>query len=96
MKQVSGFPQCKATVSGKYIWNDGDSKYGVDIPVWRQIAYDVDCGDDTECEDYCISSYNALYISGKLGKKCYGYEVYILTKYTISIINSLLINTINT
>jgi hypothetical protein len=75
MKTVKDFPRCKETESGKFIWNVGDPVNGIDIPVWKQLEYDVDCGDDVECDDYCLREYNAEYINGKLGKKCFAYEV---------------------
>jgi hypothetical protein len=75
MKLVGGFPRCKETESGKFIWNNGDTEFGVDVPAWKQISYDIDCGDELECIETCRSYYNAEYINGKKGKKCYAYQV---------------------
>lgn len=79
MKLVGGFPQCRETLSGKFIWNEGDSIYGVDVPVWKQFEYDVDCADDEDCVSYCRSNYNGEFVHGKLGKKCYSYRVLLNT-----------------
>ncbi len=75
MKMISGFPQCIETTTGKFIWNDADSKYGVDIPAWKQIEREIICSDDKSCTDDCKSMYNGVYINGKKGKKCYSYKV---------------------
>jgi len=75
MKQVKNFPVCSETESGKFIWNDDDPVNGINVPVWKQLEYDIDCGEDEECDSYCRNSYNAEFINGKLGKKCYAYNV---------------------
>lgn len=71
---VEGFPQCEKSKSGKFIWNSDDPIYGVDVPAWTQIEYDIDCTDQEDCESSC-SDYNALYLNGKTGKKCFGYKI---------------------
>ena len=78
MKSVRNFPRCTETESGKFIWNDDDPLYGINIPVWKQIEYDVDCGTEQSCDNICDSDYEAIYINGKLGKKCYAYQVIII------------------
>jgi hypothetical protein len=74
MKQIIGFDLCQQARDNRIIWNDDDPKYGVDIPVWTQTSYDVDCTDDTDCDNYC-QSYNAEYVNGIKGKKCYSYQI---------------------
>lgn len=74
MKEVTNFPVCEETVTKKFIWNDEDSQNGVDVPVWIQHSYDIDCADELDCEENCKYYYNALYVEGKRGKKCYAYE----------------------
>jgi hypothetical protein len=74
MKPVIGFNMCQQAEDNRITWNDDDPKYGVDIPVWTQTSYDVDCTDDTDCDNYC-QSYNAEYVNGIKGKKCYSYEI---------------------
>ena len=75
MKEIQNFPQCEATKAGKFIWNDKDSKYGMDIPVWIQYENDIDCGNDNDCDYYCEKYFNGEFINSKKGKKCYSYEV---------------------
>lgn len=75
MKQIKDFPRCAATESGKFIWNDDDPVFGIDVPVWTQHVYDVDCTDEEECDKYCDTYYNAEYVNGVKGKKCYSYDV---------------------
>jgi len=77
MKYVKNFPRCSATESGKFIWNVDDPVFGVNVPVWKQLVYDVDCGDDQECDNLCFTQYNAEFINGKNGKKCYAYQVIV-------------------
>jgi len=84
MKEVSSFPVCMENASGKFIWNVDDPTNGIDVPIWKQYEYDVDCGDDSQCDDICNRNYNALFINGKLGKKCYAYKVRNLHKYNIT------------
>jgi hypothetical protein len=76
MKLVKNFPRCTETESGKFIWNEDDPINGINVPVWKQLAYDIDCGDDVECDNLCLSQYSAEYINGKKGKKCYAYRVF--------------------
>ena len=75
MKVVNGFPQCKETISGKFIWNTGDPINGVDVPAWKQKSDKIECGDDEECVNYCRDSYNGEYVNGRLEKRCYSYQV---------------------
>lgn len=75
MQVVEGFDRCTETQSGKFIWNEYDPVNGVNVPVWKQYDYNVDCGDDEECDGICKDTYGAIYIKGKKGKKCYGYEI---------------------
>lgn len=75
MKPVKNFPRCQSTESGKFIWNSEDSLYGIDVPVWKQHSYDVDCADEEDCDKYCDSNYNAEFVNGKIKKKCYSYDV---------------------
>lgn len=77
MKVVKDFTRCVETESGKFIWNDDDPTEGVNVPVWKQVDYNVDCADDVECDALCKNSYKAAYINGKKGKKCYAYKVSI-------------------
>ena len=74
MKPIEGFEKCQQVESGKITWNSDDPQYGVDIPVWKQNSYDVDCTDEEDCDNYC-KSYNAEYVKGIKGKKCYSYEI---------------------
>ena len=75
MKPILNFPRCKETETGKFIWNDDDPLYGIDIPVWTQKINDADCYDQEECEKYCEIYYNGEYVNGKNGKKCYSYDI---------------------
>ena len=75
MKQVINFPQCEQSKSGRFIWNDKDSKYGIDIPIWVQHEHIIDCANDNECDYNCQKNHNAVYVNAKRGKKCYSYEV---------------------
>jgi hypothetical protein len=75
MKSVMGFPRCKESLSGKFIWNKDDPIYGIDVPVWKQNSIDLECSDVTECESYCDSSYNGIFVNGRTSKKCYTYEI---------------------
>jgi hypothetical protein len=82
MKPVVGFEKCKEAEHGKLIWNSNDSEFGVDVPIWRQTSYDIDCTSDEDCDSYC-AGYNALYVKGIKGKKCYSYEVLNYVCFTI-------------
>lgn len=75
MKEIKNFPQCEQSKSGAFIWNEKDSTYGMDIPVWVQHEYEIDCANEKECDYYCEQYYNAEFVNGKRGKKCYSYEV---------------------
>lgn len=72
--QVSDFPQCEESKSGMFIWNSDDPTTGVDVPAWTQQEYDIDCTDQEDCESACLD-YNALYLNGKTGKKCFSYQI---------------------
>lgn len=72
---VTNFPVCDAAASGKLIWNQEDPKYGVDVPVWIQNEHDIDCTDKEDCDSSCQSQFNALYLYGRRGKKCYSYKI---------------------
>jgi hypothetical protein len=74
MKPVSGFPACKETLSGKFIWNNDDPVNGVDVPVWKQSSFEVDCTDEEDCVKSC-SSLNAQFVQGKSKKMCYSYDI---------------------
>lgn len=82
MKAVKGFPRCKETESGKFIWNVDDPEFGVDVPVWKQKSFEIDCTDEADCNRYC-DSYNAEFVKGKNTKKCYSYEVLDSICFTI-------------
>ena len=85
---VLNFPICAEAQTGKFIWNDEDPINGIDVPVWTQTEYDIDCTDDEDCESAC-DGYNALYLNGKKGKKCYSYKILKSICITVSY-NSLL------
>ncbi|WP_196300312.1 hypothetical protein, partial [Streptococcus pneumoniae] len=72
---VRNFPKCYHAISGKFIWNVDDPTDGINVPAWKQLDYDIECGDDEECESSFISQYKGEYLNGKLGKKCYAYQV---------------------
>lgn len=72
--QVGNFPVCKEAESGKMTWNDDDPKNGIDVPVWTQIERDIDCTDQEDCESVC-GEFNAIYLNGRRGKKCYSYKI---------------------
>ena len=73
-KPVLGFNTCEEAVTGKFIWNEDDPTLGVDIPVWTQFEKDIDCTDDEDCQATC-DKYNALFLNGRRGKKCYHYKI---------------------
>jgi hypothetical protein len=75
MKSVKGFPRCKESETGKFIWNKDDPVYGIDVPVWRQNSIDLDCSDENECNNYCDSSYGGMFVNGRNSKKCYTYDI---------------------
>jgi hypothetical protein len=88
MRPVVGFNRCKETESGKLIWNSNDPEFGVNVPVWRQTSYDIDCTNDEDCDSYC-SGYDALFVNGIKGKKCYSYEVLRYVCFTVEYDNLL-------
>lgn len=75
MKPILNFTQCSVTKSGKFIWNEDDTIYGLDVPAWKQKIFEAICENEKECENYCKKKYNGKYLSGKTGKKCYSYHV---------------------
>lgn len=74
MKNVQGFSKC-STANEKFIWNEEDSIYGVDIPAWVQIINEAECKNDEECADYCKEKFGGAYIKGKNKNKCYSYQI---------------------
>ena len=74
MKQVEGFPNCSQSLTGKFIWNENDTKLGVDIPVWKQYINEAGCS-DAECDEYCRYKYNGYFVNGYEKHVCYSYEV---------------------
>lgn len=74
MKPVEGFPRCKETLSGQFIWNVDDPIYGIDVPVWIQKSEDIDCTDEDDCNRYC-NSLQAEFVNGRNSKKCYSYDI---------------------
>ena len=74
MKQVEKFPQCGTTLSKKFIWNEDDTIYGIDIPVWSQHIFKAECEIKT-CPYYCESNFQGLFVNGKKRKVCYSYDV---------------------
>ena len=74
MDEVKKLPYCSARKSGKLIWNEDDTEYGVDVPVWVQNETDVDCDSKKECEKKC-KDLNAIYFRSKSGNKCFAYDV---------------------
>ena len=83
MKPVKGFGQC-STVNDKFIWNEGDSIYGIDIPAWKQIIHEVDCSDE-DCVQYCKEKFQGAFVKGVNKHICYSYEtldsICIVIKY---------------
>ena len=73
MKPVQGFSQC-STVNEKFIWNDDDSIYGVDVPAWKQTIHQADCNDE-DCDDYCKEKYRGAFVKGVNKHVCYSYEI---------------------
>ena len=72
--QVANFPECQEVNSGKLMWNEDDPKTGIDVPVWTQTERQIDCTDQEDCQSVC-SDYNAIYLNGRKGKKCYSYKI---------------------
>ncbi len=75
MKPISNFTQCSQTISEKFIWNEDDPKFGLDVPAWRQNVFDIECEDEKDCQYYCQKNHNGKFLNGKRGKKCYSYEI---------------------
>jgi len=75
MKLVKNFPRCSQTVTGKFLWSDSDPISGINIPVWKQLEYDISCSEEADCTALCKDSYNGQYIGSKRGNKCYAYKV---------------------
>ena len=75
MKPVKNFSQCSETLSEKFIWNEDDTKFGLDVPAWRQNVFEAYCDDEKDCEYYCKTNYNGKFLDGKRGKKCYSYDI---------------------
>lgn len=73
MKPVEGFPQC-ASVNEKFIWNDDDSIYGIDVPAWKQSINEADC-QSRECKEYCKKKFNGVYVEGVNKQVCYSYDI---------------------
>jgi hypothetical protein len=74
MKPVQDFPNCSMAESGAIVWNELDPTNGVDIPVWTQHMYEAECS-DAECDDYCASYYNGIFVDGVEKHVCYSYDV---------------------
>ena len=83
MKPVQGYGKC-STVSEKFIWNEDDSVYGIDIPAWKQTAHEADCSDE-DCAEYCKEKYDGAFVNGVNKHICYSYEtlssICIVIKY---------------
>ena len=83
MKQVQGLEQC-STVNEKFIWNEEDSIYGIDIPAWKQTVHEADCSDE-DCAEYCKEKYEGAFVNGVNKHICYSYEtldaICIVVKY---------------
>ncbi len=77
MHYVQGFPRCEETLSGKFIWNEDDPVNGINVPIWKQLEFDVECTEDSDCDRQCRDNFNkAEYVPTKFGKKkCYAYKV---------------------
>jgi len=75
MKEIKNFPQCIQSKTSGLVWNEKDTKFGMDVPVWIQHEFDIDCSNENDCKYYCEKNYDAEFVSGKRGKKCFSYEV---------------------
>ena len=73
MKSVKGFSQC-SLVNDKFIWNENDPVYGIDVPVWKQTANEADCSEDN-CNEYCKENYNGVFVKGVNKHVCYTYDI---------------------
>ena len=73
MKTVQGFNKC-GSVNDKFIWNEEDPIYGLDIPAWKQTVNEADCSDE-DCAEYCKENYEGAFVNGVNKHVCYSYEV---------------------
>lgn len=73
MKAVQGFGKC-SSVNDKFIWNEDDPIYGIDIPAWKQTVNEADCSDE-DCAEYCKEKYQGAFVNGVNKHVCYSYEV---------------------
>ena len=73
MKAVQGFSKC-GSVNDKFIWNEDDPIYGIDIPAWKQTVNEADCSDE-DCAEYCKEKYQGAFVNGVNKHVCYSYEV---------------------
>jgi len=73
MRPVLGITKC-ITANDKFIWNEEDSVYGIDIPVWIQKMNEAECSDE-DCEEYCKNKYKGVFVNGVNKHVCYSYEI---------------------
>ena len=73
MKPVTGFGKC-STVNEKFIWNEEDSIYGIDVPAWKQTMHEVDCSDEN-CAEYCKEKFDGAFVNGVNKHVCYSYDI---------------------
>lgn len=73
MKPVTGFGKC-STVNEKFIWNEDDSIYGIDVPAWKQTMHEVDCSDE-DCAEYCKEKFDGAFVNGVNKHVCYSYDI---------------------
>ena len=73
MKAVQGFSKC-GSVNDKFIWNEDDPIYGIDVPAWKQTVNEADCSDE-DCAEYCKEKYQGAFVNGVNKHVCYSYEV---------------------
>ena len=73
MKPVTGFGKCN-TVNEKFIWNEEDSIYGIDVPAWKQTMHEVDCSDE-DCAEYCKEKFDGAFVNGVNKHVCYSYDI---------------------
>ena len=73
MKAVQGFGKC-SSVNDKFIWNEDDPIYGIDVPAWKQTVNEADCSDE-DCAEYCKEKYQGAFVNGVNKHVCYSYEV---------------------
>lgn len=74
MKMVEELPQCGTTLSEKFLWNEDDTIFGIDVPGWVQHVNDAGCSDE-DCPDYCLNKYGGAFIDGVNKHVCYSYDV---------------------